>query len=387
MPGWEETETEFTYLLRDPADFIEGNLQRNPVENSNGVSLIAGKLRPEKLAQGEAPKAMVPQSICFDKGIWSDVAAKNWLAQHPEMQGGSLQAARVALSLEGDKPPARIRVFKKGETRFAWVGGKQGRLLVDDDSMRRAVEHFEARGHDMVIDYEHQSEQGQAAPAAGWVKKLQAAADGLWAAVEWTKRAADFISNREYRFISPVIYFDNASRLCFLTSIALTNQPATLNPEPLVASYGADSGDQLESFTAAEVQAREDALKAGHTREKFIAQLAQEGRFLPFWKELGIEGFMEALEASDRRVQLSDKGQASLSEWFRAFLSKMSPFVQPGRLNIKKDGPTGSVADQLDNLTVARMRERPYLSYSEAFAAVQREHPSLGQLYLSERDK
>lgn len=390
MPGWEETESEWVYALRDPADFIEGGLQRNPVENSNGVSLTAGKLRPEMVAEGQDAEAMVPQSLSFDKGNWSDVAAKYWLTEHPEMQGGNLQAARVALSLEGAHPPARIRIFKRGETRFSWLSGKQGRLLVDDEAMRRAVDHFEARGHDMVIDYEHQSEQGQVSPAAGWVKKLQSAADGLWAAVEWTKRAADFISNREYRYISPVIYFDSAARLCFLSSLAITNQPATLNPEPLVASYGAEGGPG-EKFTAAELRAREDALKArldaGHARESFIAKLTHEGRFPFYWRDLGVADFLEKLEGAEGRVQLSGEGAVNLADWFQNFLAKLPPHVTPGKLSLKKDLPGGNIAEQLDQLTVVKMRQRPYMTYQEAFAAVHREQPHLAQLYLSERDQ
>lgn len=59
----------------------------------------------------------------------------------------------------------------------------------------------------MVIDYEHQtdhtSENGQPAPAAGWIRELDVRGGALWGRVEWTAKAAASIAAREYRYISP----------------------------------------------------------------------------------------------------------------------------------------------------------------------------------------
>lgn len=84
----------------------------------------------------------------------------------------------------------------------------------------------------LVVDYEHQTqraaENGQPAPAAGWIKSLEwEEGRGLFASVEWTERARAHIQAGEYRYISPVFSFDKHSGAVMrLVCAALTNHPA-----------------------------------------------------------------------------------------------------------------------------------------------------------------
>jgi phage I-like protein len=90
---------------------------------------------------------------------------------------------------------------------------------------------FNARQDAGVIDYEHQTlhatENGKPAPAAGWIGKLEAREEGLYAAgVEWTAEAAALISQRPpaYRYISPVFSYDTRDgRVLAIAHAALTN--------------------------------------------------------------------------------------------------------------------------------------------------------------------
>jgi len=101
------------------------------------------------------------------------------------------------------------------------------------------VADFEARGVDLVIDYEHQSLKGDRAPAAGWIKHLEARADGLWARVEWTPQAREYLSRREYRYFSPVLRLNPETRKpTVLMQVGLTNVPAIKHLPPLVAKCG-----------------------------------------------------------------------------------------------------------------------------------------------------
>lgn len=61
------------------------------------------------------------------------------------------------------------------------------------------------RGVDLVVDYEHQTLTGDRAPAAGWVKELFAEYGHIKARVEWTLPAKQYLENKEYRYLSPVI--------------------------------------------------------------------------------------------------------------------------------------------------------------------------------------
>ena len=81
---------------------------------------------------------------------------------------------------------------------------------------------------DVVIDYEHETDRdnGQPAPAAGWIKEFEARADGLWGRVEWTDRAKRMLAAREYRYISPTFLHDGTGEVRLIARAALTNAPA-----------------------------------------------------------------------------------------------------------------------------------------------------------------
>lgn len=50
--------------------------------------------------------------------------------------------------------------------------------------------------------------------------------DGIYGDVDWTDRAADYLKNREYRYLSPVIQIQRKTRRAVeLHSAALTNTP------------------------------------------------------------------------------------------------------------------------------------------------------------------
>jgi phage I-like protein len=97
----------------------------------------------------------------------------------------------------------------------------------------------------IVIDYEHQTlnaeRNGQAAPAAGWIRSVAwVAGRGLFAAVEWTDKARAHIAANEYRYISPVIAWDKSTgRVVGLHNAALVNHPALLGMDSVGAALAA----------------------------------------------------------------------------------------------------------------------------------------------------
>lgn len=95
------------------------------------------------------------------------------------------------------------------------------------------------------IDYEHQSvlapTNGQAAPAAGWMVAFEwRAGAGLFATVNWTPRAKAYIAADEYRYISPVILFDEQTGAVMgLHNCALVANPAILGMDAVQAALSA----------------------------------------------------------------------------------------------------------------------------------------------------
>ncbi len=145
----------------------------------------------------------------------------------------------VARMPEESPVPERFQVFPFGTVEIEGSAA----FVVDETAMDRVVERFAARGLDMVIDYEHQTEGGVQAPAAGWIKRLENRGKaGLWAVAEWTERAREYLAAREYRYYSPVFLVSGRDkRLAELLRVALTNAPRLNWIRPIVAKHGADT--------------------------------------------------------------------------------------------------------------------------------------------------
>ena len=87
------------------------------------------------------------------------------------------------------------------------------------------------------MDYEHQTLKGVEAPAAGWVKELKLEGGQIMAVVQWTPRGAQYLENKEYRYLSPVVTVRRSDgKATGLHSLALTNTPAIEHMTPIVNS-------------------------------------------------------------------------------------------------------------------------------------------------------
>ena len=143
------------------------------------------------------------------------------------MNGHLARAIAHELPLVEGRAPEWIALLPAGE-----LHARDGRRWVHDDSAAVLAATRERAGEiDLVIDYEHQTdyarENGQAAPAAGWIRELEARGGEIWGRVEWTERAAAAIVAREYRYISPVFAFHPRTlEAQAVHRAALTNSPA-----------------------------------------------------------------------------------------------------------------------------------------------------------------
>lgn len=103
----------------------------------------------------------------------------------------------------------------------------------------KVIARFNENKTPLVVDYEHQTlqadENGQPAPAAGFIRELEwREGQGLFAKVELTRRAREYVANGEYRYFSPVLVFDKTSGdVRALLMGALTNNPALDGMAPI----------------------------------------------------------------------------------------------------------------------------------------------------------
>ncbi len=135
--------------------------------------------------------------------------------------------ATHSIALPGDgQAPDWVHLIPAG--RFAGRDGRGPYKLNDAAAVLAASGQA---GLDPVIDYDHQTDLaavkgvGGTAPAAGWVKELEARADGIWGRVEWTARAASAIAAREYRYVSPVFQHTKSGEVLKVLRAGLTNNP------------------------------------------------------------------------------------------------------------------------------------------------------------------
>lgn len=247
----------------------------------------------------------------------------------------------VALPQKGNVPDW-IQVFPSGT-----FSGRDGRGPYSCDPPAVVARTLEHNGQvDIPVDYDHQLEfsaaNGQPAPAAGWITELAAREDGIWGRVEWTEKGKAHVAAREYRYVSPVYYYEeNTGEILAIESVALTNVP---NLTGLKALASRESGPNL--FT-------------GDTSMSFLKTLASV---------LGVtdaEPTEAAVEAAARRV-VAESGT------MKAAMSLMAEAAKTD------DRTPGGIAKAVQS--VAARAERPDVSRYvpvETFNAVNAE---LGQI-------
>ena len=182
--------------------------------------------------------------------------------------------------------PEIISVLPLGHVKSA-----KGEFDVDGESFAAMKAQIAQRGVDLVVDYEHQTLGGGQAPAAGWVKELILDGGKIKARVEWTPKAREYLENKEYRYLSPVITVRKSDNKAMgLHSIALTNTPAVEHMEAIVNSTNFKGGTskmneflkQLAALLGLGEDATEEqvaeALKACVAENKSLKENAQPGQ-------------------------------------------------------------------------------------------------------------
>jgi phage I-like protein len=149
----------------------------------------------------------------------------------------ALLAAGLALQAQ-----AEVQLLPAGD--FAARDGRPGPgktwRLNDAEGERLAAQITRtAQQSAFCIDFDHQTirseANGQPAPAAAFATRFEwRKGVGLFATdVAWTERAKAYIESGEYKYLSPVIKFDDAGRITGVLMAAITNYPALLGMAPI----------------------------------------------------------------------------------------------------------------------------------------------------------
>lgn len=284
-------------------------------------------------------------------------------------------AALRSTTLAGREVPTRVRLTPWGE-----IESTNGRFVVDDESAQQVVEAFDAHRTDLPIDYEHQTLGGRfaspngRAPAAGWIKRIDPVpGEGLIAEIEWTDEARSLLSDKQYRYLSPVALMRRADRkLIAIHSAALTNKPAIVGQQAIVqrdkSATNMAPDTELHRLRE-ELELDEDAqadeiLVAAGQRIAQLQREAQERHVAERIAEAMAAGkLVEAQRAWAAALVAREEGL--FDEWLRT----APTIVRPGRTS----PPTGRLEPQ-------RRRE----SLAASARAEFRSHPLLARLTTEE---
>lgn len=118
-------------------------------------------------------------------------------------------------------------------------------------------------------------------------------------------------------------------------------------------------------------------------REKFNG-LVRAGKVAPAWVKSGIVEFAQSL-ASSEAVEFAEAGKKTPYEWFVGFVEGLPKLIELGEVATREKDPgkTSDAAARLEALIRKKMEGDHQMSYSFAFAEVQRENPDLAAEYLS----
>jgi phage I-like protein len=166
--------------------------------------------------------------------------------------------------------PSEMRLFQRSTPTT------KGVFLFDEASAASVAAAFSRLGRELSFDFEHSSvlapfspNPAEAGKSAGTFR-VECKQGGCWAtALRFTARARDMILGREYRWLSPTFMVeDKTLRVTEIIGCALTNNPSTLSPQPIVLSAGSATPAAGSTLSATE---REICRMSGSTPEALVA--------------------------------------------------------------------------------------------------------------------
>lgn len=271
-------------------------------------------------------------------------------------------SAAIALSSDAAEAPSEIQVIPSG-----YHETPKGAFLLSGKAADLVVADFSKRGTDMVIDYEHQSLTGDEAPAAGWIKELfNRGADGVWARVQWTARAAEYLRNREYKYLSPVFLRDNSDgAVQRLVNAALTNTPAICGMVPLVMKDGAGSsasGHEEEGSPLSGIASALGLAESADIAEMLGAIAALKQGFDAYG---AIKSELDGLKDDLRRREASEMVAVAMKE------GKVTPAQRDWAMKYAEDDPAGFGVFVMKAVRVAPIATGPIFERGPRSGALQ----------------
>lgn len=160
--------------------------------------------------------------------------------------------------------PTQLQLFKPGPNKTLKVDPKknpEGLFFYDTsmiDQIKFNQETKDVRKGRLPIDVAHLSLKNSSNPdshvAVGWFD-LRADETGIWADnIEWTSRGKRYLEEKEFAWFSPAFVHDDQNRIVQIINNSITNEPASLDIEPMIMASNEPTTDETRRIARLEVQ-------------------------------------------------------------------------------------------------------------------------------------
>ncbi|MBR0196645.1 MAG: hypothetical protein IJQ34_00750 [Kiritimatiellae bacterium] len=130
--------------------------------------------------------------------------------------------------LNGDTLAVVVAPLGKYPCFLRSADGKKKPIVqtIDSAALERVLNAWESGGaKELLVDADHDSMHGGSTRAYAWAGNLRRAENGLVCDFKFTPLGRETVTNREFRFVSPVFNCDKSGKILSLENIALTNRP------------------------------------------------------------------------------------------------------------------------------------------------------------------
>jgi hypothetical protein len=273
-------------------------------------------------------------------------------------------------------PIAVTGMWKRGASEFS---------LTKHDLAQMAENFRKRKNGEINVDYDHASEMPEVArggpvPSAGRIIKMRSNG-ALYAGIEFTARAVEYIKAKEYRFVSPAIAWGMKDKItgedqgATLTSLALTNRPFL---EEIPAIRLSEIGSGASGLDAEREEIMEESRSEANSNSR-----TPKGNKLVRWakdraKERG-ESFATALVYVAR-----ENPQLAVEARTEALAYKVT-FEQVGghRVAVIETDPVHDLSWVVANMAKERSAEKG-IGFSQALSEVSKENPALIARYRAQ---
>ena len=200
-----------------------------------------------------------------------------------------------------------IEIAKVGEYNGSDKDGNPIKENLTEESLKAIVEDVNNEGREILVDKQHNSmKQGleRDDSACGWLKALSFKNGSIFGKCFWTKLGRQLIDSRILRFISPVFHLNKEGIPTKLVNVALVNQPALNDINPVINSQPTEIKEEsIIDMTKEELKALIEEILAEKAKEEAIRDVKEEAIEAAIEKAPGVVEVIDACGKKDNTVK------------------------------------------------------------------------------------